>query len=333
MPAPWLHQDIGAVGLPGSATYSSGTFTVHASGTDIEGSSDQFHYVYQVLNGNGTILARVGSITNTNPWSKAGVMIRESLAANSRQAMMVLTPGNGVSFQRRIATGGLTSSTTHAGLAAPYWVKVVRSGSTFSGYSSSDGVTWTLVGSDTLSMATNVYFGLALTSHDNAQLCTATVNNVGATAGFVVRVEAESPILAAPMGNNTDPGAFGGQFMVTSVSNSGTGAWSFSAPTASTYYVWGRVLSPNPQQDSFFVKMDSGSEDIYDTAEGTWSSNWQWTRLNGRGAAGVPLTINPRTFSLSAGSHTLTFRGREVSTKLDRVIVTTDGSFVPTEVP
>jgi hypothetical protein len=132
---------------------------------------------------------------------------------------------------------------------------------------------------------------------------------------------------------SSDPAAFGGNYIATSVANSGTGAWTFSVPAAGTYVVWCRVLSPTSQQDSFFVKMDSGAEDIYDTAQGTWSPNWQWTRVNGRGGTGVPLTLNPRTFSLSAGSHTLTFRGREASTKLDRVIVTDDASFVPTEVP
>jgi hypothetical protein len=135
------------------------------------------------------------------------------------------------------------------------------------------------------------------------------------------------------MSKVTDPGAFGGQYIQTSTENSGTGAWTFSVPSTATYYVWCRVRADSYQHDSFFVKMDSGGEDVYDAAEGTWSPNWQWTRLNGRGGTGVPLTLNPRTFSLSAGSHTLTFRGREVATWLDRVIVTNDPAFVPTETP
>ena len=331
--APWLQQDIGAVGLPGSASASSGIFTVNASGTDIEDTSDQFRYVYQTLSGDGTLLARVTSIQNTNPWAKGGVMIRESLAANSSQAMMVLTPGNGVAFQRRKTTGGVTFHTGGASVVAPYWVKIVRSGSTFSGYSSPDGVNWSLVGSDTISMATNVYFGLALTSHNNAVLCTAKFDSVNASAGSALRIEAESPVLTAPMASAASSGAFGGQFIATSVANAGTGSWAFSVPAAATYYVWGRVLSANDQQDSFFVKMDSGSEDVYDTAQGTWSPNWQWTRLNGRGSSGVPLSINPRSFSLSSGSHTLTFRGREAGTRLDRILLTTDPLFVPTEAP
>jgi hypothetical protein len=182
-------------------------------------------------------------------------------------------------------------------------------------------------------MNTNIYFGLALTSHNNAVLCTATVNNFSATTGVVLRVEAEAPVLTAPMASVSDLSAFGGKYIVTSVANSGTGAWTFSVPVAGTYFVWCRVQSPTPQTDSFFVKMDSGAEDVYDTSEGTWSPNWQWTRVNGRGGTGVPLTLNPRTFSLSAGSHMLTFRGREPSTKLDRVIVTNDTLFVPTEAP
>lgn len=140
-------------------------------------------------------------------------------------------------------------------------------------------------------------------------------------------------MLAGPMTSALDGGAFGGKYVSSSVADSGTGTWTFSVPSAGTYVVWCRVKSPDATQDSFFVKMDSGAEDVYDTAEGTWSPNWQWTRLNGRGGTGVPLTLNPRSFSLTAGSHSLTFRGREKLARVDRVLVTNDLAFVPTEVP
>ena len=135
------------------------------------------------------------------------------------------------------------------------------------------------------------------------------------------------------MASAVDSGAFGGKLARTMVADAGTGDWTFSVPSPGTYVVWCRVKSANAYEDSFFVKMDGGTEDVYDTAEGTWSPSWQWTRLNGRGGAGVPLTLNPRTFSLSAGSHTLEFRGRETNTRVDRVIVTNDLSFVPSEAP
>ena len=131
----------------------------------------------------------------------------------------------------------------------------------------------------------------------------------------------------------SDSSAFGGKFVATATADAGKGTWSFGVPTSDTYVVWARVKSPSATEDSFYVKMDSGSEDVYDTAEGTWGPSWQWTRVNGRNGTNVPLTLNPRTFTLSGGSHTLTFRGREKNTKADRVIVTNDLAFVPTETP
>ena len=76
------------------------------------------------------------------------------------------------------------------------------------------------------------------------------------------------------------------------------------------------------------MQIDGGSPDIYDAAEGVWASGWQWTRVNGR-AGGAPATLNPRLFSLSKGTHTLTLTGREANTGLDLLIVTNDVAFVP----
>ena len=179
LPSPWTSQDIGSVAFAGSATYASGTFTVQASGSDIWNTADAFRFVYQPLDGNGQIIARVASVTNTDAWTKAGVMIRESLAAGSKHAMMGITPGNGTTFPYRLQTDGSSASQTpFDGLVAPYWVKIVRSGNTFTGYKSSDGVNWTQIGSQTITMAANVYIGLALTSHNNAAVATATFDNV-----------------------------------------------------------------------------------------------------------------------------------------------------------
>ena len=63
--------------------------------------------------------------------------------------------------------------------ALPYWVKVTRSGSAFSGYASLDGVNWVQVGNtQTITMATNVYIGLGVSSDSNTSLATATIDNV-----------------------------------------------------------------------------------------------------------------------------------------------------------
>jgi regulation of enolase protein 1 (concanavalin A-like superfamily) len=181
-PSPWLDADVGPGGALGSADFVSPTFTLRGAGADIGLTADEFHYTYQPASGNVTIIARVATLQNTDPNARAGVMIRESLAPGSRHASVLLTPSNGLAFQRRAATGGFPTSTAGPLVTAPYWVKLVRSGSTFSAYHSTDGAEWTLVGSATVSMPANVLVGLALTSHKNATLNTSTLDGVAVTS-------------------------------------------------------------------------------------------------------------------------------------------------------
>jgi glucuronoarabinoxylan endo-1,4-beta-xylanase len=185
LPSPWSAQDIGAVGVVGSTGYTNsavtnGGFTVTASGGDIGNPADAFRFVFETNGGDCTILARVSSEQSTNAWSKGGVMIRESLATNAANALMAVTPSNGVTFQYRSSTGGGSVSNNVTSLSAPYWVKLVRSGNSFAGYCSPDGASWTQVGSATFTMASTAYVGLAVTAHNNSSWCTAAFDNVSA---------------------------------------------------------------------------------------------------------------------------------------------------------
>jgi endo-1,4-beta-xylanase len=182
VPSPWLTRDLGAVGVTGWASFTNGVFTVIGSGADIGSTNDEFRFVHVTTNGDCTIVARVtsASVESINPWSKAGVMIRESLATNAANVFVGVTPGNGVTFQYRSSTGGMTSSNNTSGLSAPYWVKLVRSGNTFTAYRSADGATWTQQGTTTITMASTVYIGLAVTGHDDYTLSTATFDRVTA---------------------------------------------------------------------------------------------------------------------------------------------------------
>jgi len=181
-PAPasgaWSSKDIGAVGQSGGTTLSSGTFTVSASGTDIWDAADAFQFVSQALSGDGELTARVLSLGNTDSWAKAGVMIRESLNADSRFAMTVVTPGNGTSLQVRPQTAQGCSLTWGPGFSAPCWVRITRLGNSFSGASSPDGTTWTSIGSVTIPMAGSVYAGLCVSAHNNAAMTTAVFDSV-----------------------------------------------------------------------------------------------------------------------------------------------------------
>jgi regulation of enolase protein 1 (concanavalin A-like superfamily) len=198
LPAPWLATDVGSPAVSGSAIYSSGTFTVGAAGADIWGTADQFRFVYRTLSGDGEIIARVASLQNTDPWAKAGVMIRETLTPGSRNAFVGVTPASGLTYQRRATTGGTSTSTTGIAGVAPYWVRLVRTGSTFSAYRSTTGTSWTLIGSDTIAMAATVQVGLATTSHNAQVRTTATFTGTAVTAG---------PTNVAPSVSLTSPSA------------------------------------------------------------------------------------------------------------------------------
>ena len=182
LPVPWADGDIGNVGAAGSAAYDdpTSTYTIKGAGADVWGTADALHYAYQSLTGDGSIVARVTSVSNTAAWVKAGVMIRESLDANSAQAMMLVSYSKGLAFQRRTATGGLSTSTSGAAppATAPYWVRLDRAGNTISAYQSIDGLNWTLVGTDTFSMGTTVYIGLGVSSHTTTTAATAKFDNV-----------------------------------------------------------------------------------------------------------------------------------------------------------
>jgi regulation of enolase protein 1 (concanavalin A-like superfamily) len=181
-PTPWMHKDIGAVGIAGTASFNTSTslYTVKGAGADAWGSADAFHYLYRPMTGDGVIVARVASVQNINSWTKAGVMIRETLDPASANAFMLVSYSKGLSYQRRTVAGGVTVNTAGGLNAAPYWVKLERLGSTFNAYASADGASWTLVGSDAISMASTVYVGLAVTSHNTSAAASATFDSVTA---------------------------------------------------------------------------------------------------------------------------------------------------------
>jgi hypothetical protein len=175
----WTSVDVGSVTPAGSASVdSNGVYTVSGAGADIWNSADAFHFYYQPLSGDGQIIARVATVQNAAAWTKAAVMMRDSTDAGSAHAMMLVSAGKGTAFQRRVATGGLSTNTAGPLVTAPYWVRLVRSGSTFTAYASPDGSTWTEVGSDTISMGSTIDVGLAVTSHLDGTLATATFDHV-----------------------------------------------------------------------------------------------------------------------------------------------------------
>ncbi len=150
---------------------------VSGAGADIYGSADEFRYVYKNLNGDGSIVARVASLENTNGWAKAGLMIRASEDdAGSANVLVYVSPENGLRIQNRASSDGDSASDTSTAsdeqkaVTAPVWLKLERVGSAFSAYYSMEETVsnWIPASGNpvTVAMVSKISIGLAVCSHE-----------------------------------------------------------------------------------------------------------------------------------------------------------------------
>ncbi len=177
---PWTNTDIGTIGLPGSGAEQGGIHSANGAGSTLTGPADAFFLRSRRLAGDGEIRARVRYVPNTGG-ARVGVMLRESTAAGSRSAAMLLSPvfSNTSYFNYRTTTSGSAGSVSTSGVTPSWWVRVTRSGNSFAAYDSPDGITWTQRGAtQTISMASDILAGVAVTSGTTTKLNTALVDNV-----------------------------------------------------------------------------------------------------------------------------------------------------------
>src|SRR6266566_3888283 len=181
LPTIWSDGDIGSVGVAGSASFANGTFTVAGAGQGtMITASDGFHFVYQPLAGDGTIVARVVSVQGSSA-AQIGIMVRETLSAGANH-VYVFDYSSSILMTERTSTGASSTYQSVGSGTPPNWMKLVRSGNVFSMYGSADGVNWVALGtSQTVSMAENVYVGLAVSNRTTSSLATATFDNVSLT--------------------------------------------------------------------------------------------------------------------------------------------------------
>jgi hypothetical protein len=174
----WQHGDIGAVLHAGSVEIEDNTIRIKASGTDIYNQTDEGLFIYRCLRGDGSLTVRVQSIVQTDPWAKLGVMFRESLAGNARNAFMFVSANNARVMTYRAGNGTNTTSCPHGPVAPlPCWIRLTREGNSFTSYYSGDGAQWTRLGSITLAMGKDVYACLAGSSHQSSTITTIVVDS------------------------------------------------------------------------------------------------------------------------------------------------------------
>jgi RHS repeat-associated protein len=200
LPLGWSDSDVGSVTLAGGGSYSNGVFTINGTGS-LGSTADSFNFAFQTLSGDGTIVARVVSTSNTS--AQAGLMIRETLNAGASN-MFVGYDGGPVDTLFRTTTGGTSANSDGTSASLPRWVKLVRTGSSFTAYQSLDGLNWAAGTSQTISMAQSVYIGLAVSSGGYGNLNTATfdsvsINSAANPAPIITTVSATTGSIGNPV--------------------------------------------------------------------------------------------------------------------------------------
>ena len=187
---------------------AGGQMIMSAIGVDIWDTADQFRYAYKNLSGNGSMVVRVDSMIRSDGWAKAGVMIRESVHPGSKHAFVCMTPDYGPSFQQRPETGNVMNQVSVVGPAAPYWVKLTRTGNAFTAQHSADGVTWVNIAFTApvnITMANDVLIGLALTSHNASIVTAAEFSNLSTTGNVTGSWQTAEIGATQPVGNSAEP--------------------------------------------------------------------------------------------------------------------------------
>ncbi|MEL7170835.1 MAG: T9SS type A sorting domain-containing protein, partial [Bacteroidota bacterium] len=165
LPVPWRSAQVGPGHGGEEAIFNGSAFSITGAG-DVWGDADDFHWAYQAIEGNVSIRARLTRIAAPYDWSKAGLMVRESLARGSAHAFLVATPTRGTHLQTRDSTQAMMASHALTDDDPAVWLRLDRIGHVFTAFVSDDGQTWTPHGSFPVSMGPGVLVGLASTATD-----------------------------------------------------------------------------------------------------------------------------------------------------------------------
>ena len=194
-------QDIGSVAIPGTATLTGGFLSLDASGAGNADGVDGLHFAWRQLTGNGQVTARISSIADASGNPVAGVMLREQLTPNARQAFALLSPASGANLSYRATAGGALAAglVSQPTATVPYWVKLIRRSATINCYSSANGVNWHSCGKAVLTgLKKTVYVGVAASSSADGQLATATFDNVFISGSTALPAPSPAGDLTAP---------------------------------------------------------------------------------------------------------------------------------------
>lgn len=262
-------QDVGNVGLAGSTDYNPATqvYTLQSAGAGLGGTSDAFHFALTSKMGDASYQARLTSIANTGASATAGIMIRESDAADSRFVFVGATQAGSVFFKYRNTTAGSVQTVTSTSTTLPVWFKLTRVGNVFTAYRSTDGLAWSAIGAaQTIAMTADTLAGLVGTSTSTTVLNTAVFDNVNKPIEIVM--DSETPAA------------------------NGTVTFNPSAADWGTSSSWADLHGTSYRHDNNTGKADSKNV-VYTptiTESGVYNV-YVWYGMNAAAATNLPVTI------------------------------------------
>jgi Domain of unknown function (DUF4082)/F5/8 type C domain/Secretion system C-terminal sorting domain len=184
LPVRYFNLDLGDIGIAGSTCKLGPTLYQLTGSGNISGDVDAFQYAFTSNDvADYDVSGQIIQQDQVSPNNQIGIMVRDSLSNTSRFAF-IASVNNGTSFvfEYRDVAGSPVTIVPLAGHALPYWVKISKSGTTYSAFISADDITWNQVGS-TVDLhfgtdATNApHYGMAITSSNNTVLSTGEINN------------------------------------------------------------------------------------------------------------------------------------------------------------
>lgn len=203
LPQGWAQADVGQVTVTGSTDFDGEMFTLEAAGTDIGASSDQLHFAYVQMDGDGVITARYIPQLSSQ-FTKFGLMMRQSLDSNAAGASLLICPNFGRDLEEpgwyarlmKRDSAGMDASAEdghsfqlsrpivqYYRLIEPCWLRLERNGNTFVGSVSPDGKDWTQVGQTTVALGDNLMVGLGACSGLGSVTTVVKFDNVTVTKG------------------------------------------------------------------------------------------------------------------------------------------------------
>jgi hypothetical protein len=294
LPSNWSVTEIGGAAPAGGASLVSNNLTVTSNGFDVNGASDQFTLVGTTGKGDVTVVAKVSSLGSTDPWSLAGLTLRDSTSPNSSHASVFVTPGNGVVVRNRASARGGTSQISGGSGGASMWLKIERKSQTVTAYRSADGVSWTAVTTLKIRLGQSLVAGVAVASHSAASF-SAILSNVTVNGAALL---APAPVVNNPPTVSLNSPAGGATFMApASISMGATAADSDGSVAKVEFYSGSTLLGSDTTSPYTFSwsNVAAGSYGLRALArDNTGGTTWSST---------VAVTVNanqPPTVSLSS---------------------------------